>query len=116
MTRQEFIGTKRRWRWFIIFPGYVSLLVMIASPFLWMHFQAKQPDMPPAARIAGGVVCIGVFIFVFWFVYFYLRPIEERRCPHRCPSCKKGFAATEKMVLESGKCWYCGFKVIDDVA
>jgi DNA-directed RNA polymerase subunit RPC12/RpoP len=114
MTRKEFIRSKRRWNWFIVFPAFVALFIMVLLPFVWIGFQGKHPDLSSLARIAGITVCICVFLFVVWFVYFYLRRVEERRFPHRCPSCKKGFAATEEMVLESGRCWYCGFQVIDE--
>src|SRR5688572_14505526 len=94
MTRREFIDSKRRWDWFIVLPAYAALLVLVASPFLWMGFQARQPDMSLLARIAGGTACLGVLVLVVWFVYCCLPRIEEKRFRHRCPSCDKGFAAT----------------------
>jgi len=116
MTRQAFIRSKRRWEWFIVFPAFVALFIMVSVPFLWLGYQDRHPDLAPPARLAGVTVCICVFVFVVWFVYFHLRRVEERRFQHRCPKCRKGFAATGKRVLESGTCCHCGFKVIDDVA
>lgn len=115
MTRQDFILSKTRWERLVLLPGFVGLVVIVALPFLWIEFQKSHPDISMLTVIAGDMVCICAFVFVVWFVYVYSFRIEKRY-PYKCPSCSKGFAATEKTVLKTGRCYYCDAKVIDDVA
>jgi hypothetical protein len=115
MTRQEFILAKKRNERTVVLPAFLSLAVMVVLPFVWMGLLVTHPDIPLLAKIVGHMICVVVFVFTVWFVYGYLLRIEKR---HRfcCPSCQKGFAATEAGVLSSGRCYYCGFQVIDDAA
>ena len=115
MTRQEFIQSRKRQERGVLLPGLFSLGVMVSLPFVWEIFQFAHPDLPTFLKIAGHLVCIGVLVFTVWFVYFYLARKESRN-PFCCPKCREGFAATEAGVLTSGRCYYCGFQVIDDAS
>jgi DNA-directed RNA polymerase subunit RPC12/RpoP len=114
MTRKEFIFSKWRHNLGIVLPVYIILIAMVALPLWWEAFQEHHPDTPLASRIAGHVTCIGVFVFGLWFLVFAARHRWERQ--YRCPHCHESFAATEEYVLSSGKCSYCGFKIIEDIA
>jgi hypothetical protein len=112
MTRQEFIRSKNRYGYGIVLPGFFALAVIVALPFAWCAIQNAHPNLPLLERIAGHGVCIGAFVLGLWFVYGHLWRVEERQ-QHRCPQCGKGFGGTEDIVLETGKCHYCGFQVIE---
>jgi hypothetical protein len=115
MTRQEFIQSSRRHNYRVLLPGFSLLITMVVLPFAWVFLQVAHPDMPLALRLAGYAICIAVFVFAVWFVYLHSWRTEERQ-QHWCPHCKKRFGGTEDQVLRTGKCWYCGFQVIDDAA
>jgi uncharacterized membrane protein (DUF485 family) len=113
VTREEFILTKRRHNRVVLLPAFGALALMVLLPFAWMMVVGFHPGMPLPGRIAGHAVCIGVLLTAIWFVYGYLRRAEKQFQRH-CPNCQKSFAATDKFVLSSGNCYYCGFKVIHE--
>ena len=115
MTRQEFIQSKKRQERGVLLPAFLSLGVMVVLPFVWEFYQMAHQDLPTVVKVAGHIICVGVLVFTVWFVYVHLAR-KERRHPFCCPNCHKGFAATETGVLLSGRCYYCGFQVIDDAA
>jgi DNA-directed RNA polymerase subunit RPC12/RpoP len=115
VTRQEFILSEKRNARRVVLPGFAVLVVAVSLAFFWMFVQLFNPDVALAVRAMGLTACVGVLAFAVWFVYGPLARVE-RRNQHWCPNCKKRFGGTEKMVLSSGKCYYCGFQVIDNVA
>jgi hypothetical protein len=114
MTRREFILADKRNAYGVVLPAFVVLLAMVAVPMAWIGLQSAHPDMPLLARIGGHVICVGLCTIGVWFVYIYLYRVAQRQ-QYWCPSCRNGFGGTEKMVLSSGKCHYCGFQVIEDI-
>jgi hypothetical protein len=113
MTRQEFILAKKRSGRQVDLPMFASLAVMVILPFVWMDFLSSHPDISFLSKMAGHMLCVVVLVFTVWFVYVHLARIEKR-LDFCCPSCRKGFAATEARVLSSGRCYYCGYQVIDE--
>ena len=114
MTKQEFILANKRSERQVDLPMIASLAVMVILPFVWMGFLMSHPDISFLAKMAGHILCVVVLVFTVWFVYVHLARVEER-LDFCCPSCRKGFAATEARILSSGRCYYCGFQVIDEL-
>ena len=115
MTRQEFIQAKRRNEYGVVLPGCLTLAVIVVLPFAWYEAQLARPDLPLVWTVAGHAVCIGALVLGVWLIYGHLSRVEQRH-QFWCPRCKECFGGTEASVLATGKCHYCGFQVIDDVA
>jgi hypothetical protein len=112
MTRDAFIRAKNRFGYGIVLPVIVLLAVMVVLPFVWYCFQDAHRDLPLIERIAVDAVCLGVLVFGLWFIEVHNRRVYMR-LQYWCPHCRKGFGGYENEVLETGKCHYCGFQVID---
>ena len=112
MTRQAFIQSSRRYGYGVVLPGIVLLAVMVVLPFVWYGVQDNYRDLPLIERIAGDAVCVGILAFGLWFIFVHHWRVY-RRLQYWCPHCRKGFGGYENEVLETGKCHYCGFQVID---
>jgi DNA-directed RNA polymerase subunit RPC12/RpoP len=112
MNRQAFIQAKRRYNYGVVLPGMILLTVMVILPFAWYGIQDKHRELLMIERIAGNAICVAFCIFGLWFIYVYGERVY-RRLRYWCPHCEEGFGGYENEVLETGKCHYCGFQVID---
>jgi hypothetical protein len=113
MTRQEFIRSKNRYGYGIVLPGFSALILIAVLPFVWCGIQNAYLNLSLLERITGHGICIGTFVLGLWFVYGRLWNFEKRQ-QYWCPQCGNGFGGTEDIVLETGKCHYCGFQVIEN--
>ena len=114
MTRQAFIQACKRDSYEVALPMFLALAGIVAMPFAWYAVLVAHRGWPVWWGVAGYAVCAGALVWGVWFVYVHLARVEQRH-QHWCAHCKKGFGGTERIVLKTGKCHYCGSQVIDEV-
>ena len=115
MTKQELIKSRRRYLIVAAAPCLVAIVLIAATALVMARWEDAHRDWPhglwPVANVLAFVVIIAVILFVALFERWV-----AARCGFRCPHCRKALVGKLRRVLASGRCVYCGERMLDDVA